>query len=220
MQWHCTIGAELGSQARALTTVARAIKIRCHWQAGASGRRHGGGGLGLTPQPARAVGIPARIPCRDIPLVRNVHEHPSQELERVGGIGPRCWPIRLVGAIRHRRRGPVIRQPLQRDGILRAVPGESDRERANVLGHPYRCVYVESGVRPRQHPVGVLMPLDASIIPGGNDTLLLSSVPGGSASGAVAYATMTMVVVVVVAVWIAMPRDAVIHASACNNAPA
>jgi uncharacterized protein len=51
---------------------------------------------------------------------------------------------------------------------------------------------------------GTLIALGATTIPGGNDRLLLSSVPGGSISGAVAYTTMTLVVVVTVAIthWI------------------
>jgi hypothetical protein len=46
---------------------------------------------------------------------------------------------------------------------------------------------------------GILIALGATIIPGGNDTLLLSSVPGGSVSGALAYTVMTLVVVATVA---------------------
>ncbi len=71
-----------------------------------------------------------------MPLVRSVHEHPGQELERVGGLGARRGSVGLVGAIRHRLRGPVVRQPLQRDGIPGAVAREARRERAIVLGDP------------------------------------------------------------------------------------
>ncbi len=46
---------------------------------------------------------------------------------------------------------------------------------------------------------GILIALGATMIPGGNDTLLLASVPAGSASGAVAYTVMTLVVVATVA---------------------
>ena len=79
------------------------------------------------------------------------------ELTSYVEIGPRRWPLRLVGAIRHRLRGPVIRQPLQRDGMPRAVPGEPGRERAIVLGDPYRRMHVEAGVRPSEHAGGLVL---------------------------------------------------------------
>ncbi len=46
---------------------------------------------------------------------------------------------------------------------------------------------------------GILMAIGATMIPGGNDTLLLASVPSGSLSGAVAYTVMTLVVVAMIA---------------------
>ena len=88
---------------------------------------------------------------RDVALVRDVHQEPGQELQRVHRLGPRRWPLRLVGAIRHRLSGPVVRQPLQRDGIAGAVAREAHRERAIVLGDPDGGVPVKPGVRPRQH---------------------------------------------------------------------
>lgn len=47
---------------------------------------------------------------------------------------------------------------------------------------------------------GILMALGTTMIPGGNDTLLLASVPAGSISGAVAYTVMTLVVVATIAI--------------------
>lgn len=46
---------------------------------------------------------------------------------------------------------------------------------------------------------GVLIALGASMIPGGNDTLLLASVPAGSVSAAIAFTVMTVVVIATVA---------------------
>jgi uncharacterized protein len=46
---------------------------------------------------------------------------------------------------------------------------------------------------------GILMAVGATMVPGGNDTLLLASVPAGSVSGAIAYTVMTLVVVVTIA---------------------
>jgi uncharacterized protein len=46
---------------------------------------------------------------------------------------------------------------------------------------------------------GVLIALGATMIPGGNDTLLLASVPAGSVSGAIAYTIMTFVVIATIA---------------------
>jgi hypothetical protein len=59
------------------------------WRGDDQGWRIGCGGLGLTPHPARTVGVPAVVPRGDVALVGNVHEDPSEELERVGGFGPR-----------------------------------------------------------------------------------------------------------------------------------
>lgn len=43
---------------------------------------------------------------------------------------------------------------------------------------------------------GVLMAVGATLIPGGNDALLLWSVPGGSVSGLVAYTVMSLLIVI------------------------
>ena len=53
------------------------------------GWRIGCCGLGLTPHSARKVGVPTVVPRGDVALVRNVHEDAGEELERVGGFGPR-----------------------------------------------------------------------------------------------------------------------------------
>ena len=53
-------------------------------------------GLRLPSQPARAIGIPAGVARRDVALVRDMHQDPGQERERVDGLGPRRWPLRLV----------------------------------------------------------------------------------------------------------------------------
>jgi uncharacterized protein len=45
---------------------------------------------------------------------------------------------------------------------------------------------------------GVLIAFGATMIPGGNDTLLLASVPAGSVSGAVAFTVMTLTVIAIV----------------------
>ncbi len=57
-------------------------------------------GLLPGPHPARAVGIPAVVPRRDLALVRDVHQHPREELERVGGLGAGGGALRLVGCSR------------------------------------------------------------------------------------------------------------------------
>ncbi len=95
-----------------------------------SGRRR------LLAHASRTVGIPPVVRRRDVAFVGDMAPRPGQELQRVDGLGPRRWPLRHVGAIRHRLRGPVVRQPLQRDGIPCAVPGEASGERAIVLRHP------------------------------------------------------------------------------------
>ena len=46
---------------------------------------------------------------------------------------------------------------------------------------------------------GVLIAMGATMIPGGNDTLLLAAVPAGSVSGGIAFTTMTIVVVATMA---------------------
>ncbi len=91
---------------------AAGLGRRESWRGDDGGQRRGGG-LGLTPHSARAAGIPAIVPRRDMPLLRNVHEHSRQELERVSGLGPRarstrrsrtcaeCWdatPLARAGA--------------------------------------------------------------------------------------------------------------------------
>ncbi|OBQ31858.1 MAG: hypothetical protein AN485_23020, partial [Anabaena sp. MDT14b] len=80
-----------------------------------------------------------------------------QKLQRVGGLGARRRAVRLVGPVRHRLRGAVVRQALQRDRIPRTVPGESGDERAIVLGHPHGGVDVEPRVRPGEHAGGLLL---------------------------------------------------------------
>jgi hypothetical protein len=46
---------------------------------------------------------------------------------------------------------------------------------------------------------GVAMAFGASLIPGGNDSLLLGAIPSGSLSGTVAYLTMNLLILVIVA---------------------
>ena len=84
---------------------------------GDHGRRSGRDGLSLTSHPPRAIGIPAVVPRRDVALVGDVHEHPGEELQPVHRLGARRRAFGLVGAIGHGLGGPVVRQPLQRDGI-------------------------------------------------------------------------------------------------------
>jgi hypothetical protein len=86
-----------------------------------------------------------------MPLVRDVHQHPSQELERVGRLGARRRALRLVGPVRHGLGGPVVRQPFERHGIPRTVPGEPSGKRAVLLRHPHGGVHVEPRVRPCEH---------------------------------------------------------------------
>jgi len=64
--------------------------------------------------------------------------------------------VGLVRPIGHDLGGPVVREPLQRDGIPRAVARESGRERAVVLRDPDGRVHVESGVQPGQHAHGLV----------------------------------------------------------------
>ena len=115
---------------------ATGLGWRQPWRGDDGGRPVRRGGRRLTSHAPRAVGIPATVSCRDLPLVRNVHEHPGQELERVGGLGPRRGALGLVRPVRHRLGGAVVGQALQRHGIPRAVPSEPRRERAIVLGDP------------------------------------------------------------------------------------
>ena len=79
-------------------------------------------GLGLTSHPARAAGVPAVGPRGRVAVVFNLHHNPCQELEWVGGFGTRCWALGVVGAVGDRFRGPVVRQPLQRDRIAGQEP--------------------------------------------------------------------------------------------------
>jgi len=44
-----------------------------------------------------------------MPAVRDAHEHPSQDLEWISGLGPRRWPLRFAGSLRHGFRGAVLR---------------------------------------------------------------------------------------------------------------
>ena len=50
--------------------------------------------------PWQAVRIPAIASCRDGPFVRNVHEHPGEELQWVHRLGAGRWPLGLVGPVR------------------------------------------------------------------------------------------------------------------------
>ena len=106
--------------------------------------------------PARAVGVPPVGPRGHVPLVRDVNQDPRQELQRIHRVGACGGALLLVGAVGHRLRGPVICQPLQGDGIPRTGPCEPGGERAIVLGNPQPSVHVEPGVRPRQHPGGLV----------------------------------------------------------------
>ena len=49
-----------------------------------------GGGRGLAPHPARAIGIPVVVPCRDVPLVGDVHQDPGPKTR--AGPRSRCPP--------------------------------------------------------------------------------------------------------------------------------
>jgi hypothetical protein len=61
-----------------------------------------GGGCRLVPHATGAVGIPAIVPRGDVALVGDVHQHPGQELERVGGFGARRRALGLVRPVRQR----------------------------------------------------------------------------------------------------------------------
>ena len=54
-------------------------------------------------------------------------QHPREKLQGVGRLGAGGGALGLVGAIRHDLRRAVVRQPLQGDGIARAVPREPGR---------------------------------------------------------------------------------------------
>lgn len=85
------------------------------------------------------------------PLGGDVHEHPSDELERVSGFGVRRGPLRLVGAICHVLHGSVIGEPFEPDRIPRAVPGVSGGEGAIVIRDSDGGVHVDAAVRAREH---------------------------------------------------------------------
>ena len=60
----------------------------------------------------------------------------------------RPWParrrsVRPVGTVGGRFRRPVVRQPLQRDGIPRAVPREPGGKGAVVFRHPDGRVHMQ-----------------------------------------------------------------------------
>lgn len=89
------------------------------------------------------------------PLGGDVHEHPSDELERVSGFGVRRGPLRLVGAICHVLHGSVIGEPFEPDRIPRAVPGVSGGEGAIVIRDSDGGVHVDAAVRAREHCGGL-----------------------------------------------------------------
>jgi len=131
--------------------------------------------LRLPPHAAGAIGIPAVVPRRDVPLVGDVDQHPRQELERVHGLGARRRAVGLVRPIDHDLGGTVVREPLSCDGIPCTVPGEPSGEGLVLLGHPDGRVHVESGVRPSQHARG-LKPRATYLVHGGADEWPM---PGG-----------------------------------------
>ena len=115
------------------------------------------GRLFLAAHAARVVGIPTVLPCGDVTLVRDVDQDPGEELQRVRRFGAGGGAVGLVGAIRHGLRASVVGQPLQRDGIPRAVAREPGGERAIVFRYPDGAVHVKPGVRPGQHAGGLLL---------------------------------------------------------------
>jgi hypothetical protein len=115
---------------------ATGLGWRQPWRGDDGGRPVGSGRRRLLAHAPRTVGIPAVVPRGDVALIGDVHQHPGQKLQRVHGLRARRGSVGLVRPVRDRRRGPVIRQPLQRDRIPRAVAREARRERAIVLGHP------------------------------------------------------------------------------------
>ena len=120
-----------------------------------------GGGLGLPPHATGAIGIPAIVPRRDVALVGKVDPHPGQELQRVGGLGARRRTLGRVGPVGHGPGGAVGRQPLQRDGIPRAVAHEAGGKRAIVLRTPLCDVGVPTDAvvpLPWGIPVRIVMP--------------------------------------------------------------
>jgi len=93
-------------------------------------------GRRLSPRARRAGRLPAIVPCRDLPRVREVHQRPSHDLERVGRLGAGRRAPRRVGPGRHRRRAAVASEPFERDRTARAVAREAGGERAVLLRHP------------------------------------------------------------------------------------
>ena len=127
---------------------------------GRSPAAHQLGRLGLTPQPARAVGVPAVVPRGHVALVGNVDQHPRQELQGVLGFGARGGTLRRIGAVGHRLRAPVVRQPLKRHRIPRVVPREPGREGPIILGNPHRRMHVNSRMWPCEHAAGFTRPFE------------------------------------------------------------
>ena len=82
----------------------------------------------------RAVGVPAIVPRGDVPLVGYVDQDAGEELQGVGCLGARGRALRFIGAVRHRLGGPVVGQPLKRDGIPGLVPRERARYGAIAVG--------------------------------------------------------------------------------------
>ena len=77
-----------------------------------------------------------------------------------GSTSKRCWSRaahRRTASVGASRGGPVVRQPLHGDRMPRAVAREAGRDRAIVLRDPDGGVHVEPGVRPRQHPGGLIL---------------------------------------------------------------
>ena len=88
--------------------------------------------------------MPPIMPRGHVPLVRDVDQHPREGLQRAGCLGAGGGAFGLVGAIRHRLRGPVVRQALQCDGIPRAVPREPGGQGPTILGDPHRRMHSET----------------------------------------------------------------------------
>ena len=60
---------------------------------------------------------------RRVGVLSDVHQHLGQELERVGGFGPRRRTLRFIGAIGHGLGGSVVGEP--------AVPARRDSARSS-----------------------------------------------------------------------------------------
>ena len=91
----------------------------------------------LPPHAPPAIGIPPVVPRGDMALVGDVDQHPRQKLQRLHGLSTRRWPFGLVRPVRHRLGGSVVGEPLQRDGIPRAVARQARLERAIVVWDPF-----------------------------------------------------------------------------------